>query len=223
MSDGLPILTSGKPLPEPLRADFVSRGRRLTFATLGYNAIEAAVSIVAGISAGSVALIGFGADSVIEMTAGAASLWRLGRDAEPGRREHAERVSRRIIGVCFLLLAAYVLWESAAALVARERPEASLVGIALAAVSLLVMPLLASAKRTVGRALGSRAVTSEAKQTNVCAWLSAVLLLGLAANALAGWWWADPVAALAMVPLIAWEGVEGLRGRDACGDGCGCS
>ncbi len=199
-----------------------ARGRRLTLATLAYNSLEAAVALAAGAAAGSVALVGFGADSLIEIAAGGAAIWRLARDANASERERAERLARRFIGICFLALALYVLLESGAALVRGDRPRESWLGIAIAALSLVVMPVLAAAKTRVGRALRSRAVQSEAKQTNVCAWLSGILLGGLALNALLGWWWADPVAGLAMVPLIAWEGIEGVRGRDACGDVCDC-
>jgi divalent metal cation (Fe/Co/Zn/Cd) transporter len=216
------LVILARPEGTEARALLVRRGRRLTLGTLAYNGVEAAVALAAGAAAGSVALVGFGADSLIEIAAGGAAFWRLARDANASERERAERLARRFIGVCFLALALYVLLESGVALVRRERPRESWPGIAIAALSLVVMPALAAAKTRVGRALGSRAVQSEAKQTNVCAWLSAIVLGGLALNALLGWWWADPVAGLAMVPLIAWEGIEGVRGRDACGEDCGC-
>jgi cation diffusion facilitator family transporter len=216
----LPVLTD--PTAGAERATWVSRGRRLTWTTLGYNVIEAAVAVGAGASAGSVALLGFGIDSVIEVSASAASLWRLGRDADPAARAHAERVARRVIGASFLALAVYIGYDAGRGLWLHEKPHASPVGMALSAISLVVMPLLAAAKRRVGRALSSRAVEAEAKQTDVCAWLSGIVLGGLALNAVFGWWWADPVAGLAMVPLIVREGLEGLRGRSACGcDSCG--
>lgn len=207
-------------LPPEARASLVRRGQWLSWATLAYNMLEGVVSIVAGILAGSVALIGFGVDSVIEFAASAAALWRLSADVDPVRRERAERHTLRIVGVLFLALAAYVAWDAGTALLAREAPDESPIGIAIAAASLVVMPLLARAKRGVAVALGSRALRAEAQQTQLCTYLSAILLAGLALNAAVGWWWADPAAALVMVPIIAREGIEGLRGHDPCGDGC---
>lgn len=188
----------------------VRRGNRLTWATLGYNSLEAVLSIGAGIAAGSVALIGFGVDSVIELSSSTAALWRLRADAAPGDRERAERHALRFIGVCFLLLAAYVLVDALQTLFTRATPEESPLGIAIAIGSLIVMPLLARAKRRVAAALESGALRAEARQTELCTWLSAILLAGLLLNATVGWWWADPVAALAMVPLIGREGIEAL-------------
>lgn len=201
------------------RPALVSRSRRLNLLTLAYNALEGVIAITAGSVAGSIALIGFGIDSGIELAASGVALWRLNADADHARREHAERVSHRIIGVLFLALALYVAVESVLALWNREAPHESPVGIALAAASVLVMPLLARAKRRVGIALGSRALTAEATQTSLCMWLSAILLVGLGANAVLGWWWADPLAALVMVPIIAREGLDGLRGK-GCDDCC---
>lgn len=202
------------------RASLVARSRRLNLATLGYNALEGIIAIASGVAAGSVALIGFGIDSGIELTASVVALWRLNADADHTRRERAERMSHRIIGALFMALALYVTVDAGLALWNREAPGESLVGIALAATSVLVMPYLARAKRRIGIALGSRALTAEATQTSLCMWLSAILLGGLLLNAVVGWWWADPVAALAMVPIIAKEGVEGLRGAPTCTDGC---
>ncbi len=202
------------------RARDVRRGQWLTWATIAYNSLEAVVAIGAGLVAGSVALVGFGFDSVIELVSSIAGLWRLHADASPARRERAERQTLRLIGTCFLVLAAYVMVDASRSLLARERPQESLVGIVLAAGSLVVMPLLARAKRRVAARLTSSALTAEARQTEICTWLSAILLGGLLLNALLGWWWADPVAALAMVPLIAYEGVEAVRGRTVCADDC---
>lgn len=201
------------------RPALVARSRRLNLLTLAYNALEGIIAIAAGTVAGSIALIGFGMDSGIELTASCVALWRLNADADHVRRERAERVSHRIIGALFLALALYVTVESVLALWNHEVPHESPVGIALAAASVLVMPMLARAKRRVGIALGSRALTAEATQTSLCMWLSAILLGGLAANAVLGWWWADPLAALVMVPIITREGIEGLRGK-GCDDGC---
>ncbi len=202
------------------RAGLVRRGVRLGYMTVFYNSLEALIALLAGVLAGSVALVGFGADSLIEVTAGVAALWRLGRDRDPERRKHAERLTLKIVGLCFLALAVYVAWDSLKALIAHEAPRASVTGIVLAAASLIVMPLLARAKRRVALAMQSGALVAEAKQTALCTWLSAILLAGLLLNAVIGWWWADPVAALAMVPIIAREGWSGIRGRSACADDC---
>jgi divalent metal cation (Fe/Co/Zn/Cd) transporter len=174
--------------------------------------------LLAGVLAGSVVLVGFGADSLIELTAGVAGLWRLKRDIDPAHRQRAERLTLRIIGCCFLALALYISWDSFQSLLRRATPGESVTGIVLAAASLVVMPLLARAKRTVALAMHSGALVAEARQTSLCTWLSAILLGGLLLNATLGWWWADPVAALAMVPIIAREGWEGVRGRSACSD-----
>ena len=199
-----------QPPEHSARQSLVRRGTRLTWTTLGYNSLEAALSVGAGIAAGSVALIGFGVDSVIELSCSIAALWRLRSDAAPEVRERAERHALRFIGACFLLLAIYVLVDALRTLVTRAEPEASTIGIAIAIGSLIVMPLLARAKRRVAVALESGALRAEARQTELCTWLSAILLAGLLLNATVGWWWADPVAALAMAPLIGWEGIEAL-------------
>jgi len=195
------------------RSAAVRRGQWLTWATIAYNSLEALVSIAAGLLAGSVALIGFGFDSLIELTSGLAGLWRLHADASLERRERAEELTLRIIGVCFLLLSAYILFDAGSTLIAREAPSESIPGMVIAAASLIVMPLLARAKRAVARKLSSGALEAEARQTELCTYLSAILLGGLALNALFGWWWADPIAGLIMTPLIANEGVEALRGE----------
>lgn len=200
------------------RATFVRRGLWLNYLTIAYNSLEAVVSLLAGVLSGSVALVGFGFDSVIEVTASAAAQWRLRADWKHTHREGVERVTRRIIGVTFLALAAYVASDSALALWHRERPERSMLGIAILAPSMIVMPLLARAKRGVALEMQSGALAAEARQTSLCAYLSAIALAGVALNAMAGWWWADPVAAIAMVPIIATEGLEGLRGERSCED-----
>lgn len=196
----------------------VRRGQWLTWTSLGYNSLEGLLSVSAGLLAGSVALIGFGVDSFIEVTASVAAIWRLRVDADAQRRAFAERWALRVIGVCFLALAVYLTVDATRSLILRAAPDASLLGIAIAAVSLVVMPLLARAKRQVAKALASRAIGAEARQTDICMYLSAILLGGLGLNALLGWWWADPIAALAMVPFIGWEGREALRGRAGCDD-----
>ena len=204
------------------RAALARRGKRLAWLTIGWNSLEAVIALVAGAIAGSVALTGFGVDSLIELTAGGAAMWRLHQDAEPVARERAELLTRRVVGVAFLGLALYVAWEAIDTLRTRHVPDVSVTGMVLAALSLLVMPILARAKRGVATGLSSRALASEAMQTDVCAWLSAILLGGLLLRATLGWWWADPVAALAMVPLLVREGVERVRGRETCGCGDAC-
>jgi divalent metal cation (Fe/Co/Zn/Cd) transporter len=200
------------------RTRAVRRGQWLTWATVGYNLLEGLLSIGAGLVAGSVALVGFGVDSFIEVTASLTAIWRLHADADADRRALAERRALRVIGLCFLALAAYVALDAGRTLLTRATPEESIVGIVIAALSLVVMPLLARAKRRVATALGSRAIRAEARQTDICMYLSAILLGGLGLHALFAWWWADPVAALAMVPLIGWEGRRALTGHTVCDD-----
>src|SRR5438046_3937856 len=184
------------------RTTAVRHGRRLEYFTIAWNGLEGLVAVVAGAIAGSISLVGFGIDSFIEVTSGSALLWRMSVDAEVQRRELNERRALRIVGVCFLLLAAYLAYESVLDLWSRRAPEHSIPGIVLACVSLVVMPLLSRAKRKVGADLGSRAMNADAKQTDFCFYLSAILLVGLVVNATLGWWWADPISALVMVPII---------------------
>src|SRR6266853_16090 len=195
------------------RTTLVRHGRRLEYFTIAWNTLEGLVAVIAGAVAGSVSLVGFGIDSFIEVTSGSALLWRMSVDADEHRRERNERRALQIVGVCFLCLAAYITYESAADLWSKRAPEHSIPGILLACVSLVVMPLLSRAKRKVGRALSSAAMHADAKQTEFCTYLSAILLAGLLLNAFWGWWWADPVAGLMMVPLIAKEGARGLQGK----------
>jgi len=201
-----------------LRVRMARRGRVLAWTTLVYNALEGVIATTAGWLAGSTALVGFGVDSVIEVSASLAALWRLRSDADHHARERAERIAARIIGLSFAALAAYVAIEAVETMAGGTAPRRSVVGIVLAAVSLFVMPLLARAKRRVARALDSGALHAEARQTDICMILSAILLVGLGANLLFGWWWADPAAALVMAPLIAFEGWKTLRGRPVCSD-----
>ena len=195
------------------------RGRYLEYFTVFWNVGEGLVAVIAGAVAGSISLLGFGIDSFIEVTSGVALLWRMSVDSEIQSRERNERRALTIVGACFLALAVYIAYESAMDLWSKKAPEHSVPGIILACASLIAMPLLSRAKRKVGHALGSAAMHADAKQTEFCIYLSAILLAGLLLNALFGLWWADPVAALAMVPIIAKEGIEGLRG-EACGDCC---
>jgi divalent metal cation (Fe/Co/Zn/Cd) transporter len=202
------------------REQLVRRGIWLSYATIGYNSFEAIASLVAGILAGSVALIGFGIDSVIEVTASGAAQWRLRSDLDLLRRVRAERLSLRLIGACFLALAAYVAVDSGKALWLKERPDRTIVGVVILTLSAVVMPVLARAKRQVADKMKSGALRAEAKQTSFCAYLSVIALAGVAVNAALGWWWADPVAALAMVPIIVSEGIAGLRANVDADDCC---
>jgi divalent metal cation (Fe/Co/Zn/Cd) transporter len=193
----------------------VLRGRRLEYFTVVWNTLEGLIAVVAGVIAGSISLVGFGIDSFIEVTSGSVLLWRMAVDSDVHRRETNEKRALRIVGTCFLLLAAYITYESILDLWSKRAPDHSIAGIVLACISLVVMPVLARAKRKVGRALDSAAMHADAKQTEFCTYLSAILLAGLMLNILFGLWWADPVAALLMVPIIAKEGIEGLQGK-AC-------
>jgi divalent metal cation (Fe/Co/Zn/Cd) transporter len=178
--------------------------------------VEGLIGIGAGLVAGSIALVGFGFDSVIEVTSGAVLLWRLRADVDPARREHVEAVSVRIVGICFFVLALYIAYDSIRMLLLRESPERSLPGIVLAIASLVVMPILARAKRRVARMIASNALAADARQTELCMYLSAILLGGLVLNATFGWWWADPAAGLLMIPIVLREGLNGLKGRSCC-------
>ena len=198
------------------RTDTARLGQQLQYLTLAWNSAECIAALVAGFLAGSVVLVGFGFDSAIEIMSSVAALWRLRWDADESRREGAERVTIRVVGSCFLLLAVYVTYDAVQTLREHHAPEHSTVGIVLATLSLVVMPTLVHFKRRVAHRLASGALEAEARQTLVCAYLSATLLAGLGLNAWLGWWWADPLAGLVMVPLIAWEGSEAVRGRTCC-------
>lgn len=201
------------------RRSAVRRSRLLNRLTIGWNVAEGVIAIVAGIVAGSVSLVGFGLDSGIEVSAAVILAWRLGKEGRLGCMADVDRRATRLIAGSFAVLAAYVGVESIRDLIGHRAAEASIVGIALAAVSLTVMPVLARAKRRLAPVLGSRAAASEANQTSLCALLSAVLLVGLGLNALLGWWWADPVAGLLIGTLA---GIEAVRtwGAEALTDTC---
>jgi divalent metal cation (Fe/Co/Zn/Cd) transporter len=209
-------------VPSPaVRAAAVRRGRRLNRLTIGWNAAEGVVAVTAGLAASSVSLVGFGLDSGIEVSAALILAWRLAQERHQGCTQEADRRATRAIAVSFFALAAYVGVESVRDLLGRAEPEASVPGIVLAGLSLVVMPLLARAKRKVAPVLGSRAAVSEANQTSLCVLLSAVLLVGLATNAALGWWWADPAAGLGIAVLAAVEGVRSWRAEslaDTCCD-----
>jgi divalent metal cation (Fe/Co/Zn/Cd) transporter len=202
------------------REVYVRRGERLEYFTIGYNTLEGVTSIVAGLIARSVSLVGFGLDSLIEVTSGAALLWRLHHDLDLSRREQVERAALRTVGACFIALALYILYESGSMLIRHVPPKRSIFGIVIASISVIVMPLLARAKRRVARQIGSGAMHADSKQADFCSYLSATLLGGLLLNAMLGWWWMDPAAGLVMVPIIGKEGIGGLRAETCC-DRCG--
>jgi divalent metal cation (Fe/Co/Zn/Cd) transporter len=190
------------------------RARRLALGANAWHVVEFGIAVGAGIAAGSVALIAFGIDSLIEVLAGGVIVWLFSGDR--GESAAAERTAQRIIAVSFYALALYVVVESVRSFTGGH-PGASWVGIGLAAVTAPTMPLLARAKQRVGRQLGSRATESEGAQNMICAYLSVALLIGLGANALLGWWWADPLAGLVIAGVAVREGREAWRGEDACG------
>jgi divalent metal cation (Fe/Co/Zn/Cd) transporter len=198
------------------RQAMARRGRRLEYFTIVWNGLEGLIAVAAGIVAGSISLVGFGMDSFIEVTSGATLLWRMSVDADVEGRERNEKLSLRIVGVCFVALAGYIAYESMFDLIRKTPPEDSIPGIVLACVSLIAMPILSRAKKKVGNALGSAAMKADARQTDFCVYLSTILLAGLLLNAVLGWWWADPIAALVMVPIIAKEGIDGIKARTCC-------
>ena len=197
----------GGPPPEG-RQEALRRARLLNRVTIGWNAVEGVVAVAAGVAAGSVSLVGFGLDSAIEVSAAGILAWRLGQERGGGCMQADDRRATRAIAVSFGVLAAYVLLESVRDLLTDARPDASVPGLVLAALSLALMPALARAKRRLAPALGSRAVEADAAQTRLCALMSGVVLLGLGANAVAGWWWADPAAGVGIAALAVAEGVR---------------
>jgi divalent metal cation (Fe/Co/Zn/Cd) transporter len=200
------------PSTQDARAGLVRRARLLAGASVSYNVVEAAVALTAGVGAGSVALVGFGLDSLVEMSSGLVILWQF---AHPMPQER-ERRALRLIALSFFALAAYIALDSARALFGAAEPRTSALGIAVAAASLVVMPALSFAQRRTGRALGSNSVVADSNQTLLCTYLSAVLLGGLVLNATLGWHWADPLAALVIAAVAAREGVESWRGETCC-------
>lgn len=197
----------------------VERARWLNRATIGWNTVEGVIAVAAGLAAGSVSLVGFGFDSGIEVSAALVLSWRLRQERREGCTQESDRLATRLIALSFVLLAGYVAFDALTDLARHAEPEVSVVGMVLAALSLASMPLLARAKRRLARVLGSAAAVADAKQTNLCAVLSAVVLSGLAANAWLGWWWADPVAGLGIAAIAAWEAVRTWRAEsleDTC-------
>ena len=207
----LPVLATSAVVE---RGRLVRRAKLLAWSGIAWHFVEFAIAIGAGIAASSIALIGFGADSLIESVAGFVVVWRFA--ASRSSSEAAERRAQQLIAVSFFVLAAYVGAESIRTLVAADHPEASWIGIGLAALTAPTMPLLALAKRRVGNQLGSAATVQEGVQNMVCAYLSVALLAGLLANAVLGWWWADPAAALVIAAVALREGRESWRGEGCC-------
>lgn len=203
------------PLSVDRRRRLGRRARLLAGASVAYNLVEAAVAITAGVVAGSVALIGFGLDSIVEVSSGLIILWQFSHRIPESR----EQVALRLMACAFFGLAAYVTLESVRALLGGSDPSPSPVGIALAALSLVIMPVLSRAQRRTGRALGSNAVVADGTQTLLCTYLSAVLLIGLVLNATLGWSWADPIAGLVIAAIAAREGVQAWRGEGCCAPG----
>jgi divalent metal cation (Fe/Co/Zn/Cd) transporter len=203
--------------PDTDRALLVQRAKLLAWIGVGWHCVEATVAIGAGIVAGSIALVGFGADSLIESLAGVILLWRFG--VTRASSEAAERRAQRLIGVSFYAIAAYVGIEAVRTFAGADHPDASWVGIGLASVTLVTMPPLAAAKARVGERLHSSATKSEGRQNMLCAYLSGALLVGLGSNAVLGWWWADPVTALVIAAVAVREGRDAWRGQSCCVDG----
>lgn len=195
------------------REELHRRGVRLEWFTVAWNVVEGVVAIGAGLLTGSVSLIGFGADSFIEVISALVLLWRLrkaGPNASAEARGEAERRALYLVAATFFLLSAYIAYEAVGALLSGQGPEDSTVGLVLSVISLLVMPALAYGKQRTGREMGSEALKADAAETWVCSYLSLALLVGVGLNAAFGWWWADPVGALAMLPVILWQGFETL-------------
>jgi divalent metal cation (Fe/Co/Zn/Cd) transporter len=207
----------GQVVPPETQQRLVSRARLLASLGIAWHAVEMAVAILAGLAAGSIALIGFGADSMVEALAGGVVLWRFGTARSAS--DSAERRAQQLIGASFFLVGVFVAIEAIRTLAAGDHPDASWIGIGLAVVTLATMPPLAAAKARVGERLGSSATKSEGRQNLLCAYLSAGLLVGLGANALLGLWWADPIAALLIAGVAAYEGRQAWRG-EACCESC---
>jgi len=189
---------------------YIRKALRLEYVLISYNTLEAIASVGFGLLAGSIALIGFGFDSVIEVSAACILIWRLTCHTNKEDEERREKKALFFVGFTFFLLAAYILYESLTKLIGQKAPQETLPGIVIATLSLIVMPVLGLKKRHIARKIGSKALEADAVETLVCAYLSFALLLGLGLHALFGWWWADPVAALAMLPLILHEGREAV-------------
>ena len=200
----------------PNRAAAVLSGKRLEYFTIIWNLMEGIVSLLAGLFAGSISLVGFGVDSFIEVASGAIVLWRMAVDRDIAHRQRNEDLALKLVGFSFLGLAGYLVFESIVRFADQKAPQHSFAGIAIAILSLIVMPLLSRAKRKVATQLKSSAMAADARQTDFCAYLSAILLAGLVLNFAFGWWWADPVAALIMASIIGNEGINASLGKKCC-------
>jgi divalent metal cation (Fe/Co/Zn/Cd) transporter len=197
---------------EEVSAAFKQTGRNIEYLSIAWTSLEAAIGIAAGLIAGSVALISFGIDSVIEVASSIVLIWRLSSHPMAEKRE---LLAHRLVGIGFLLLAAYISFSALHDLITRTPPRISYFGVVYAGACVIVMPLLARAKRRIAAKLNSDALHADSHQSDICAYLSVILVVGLALNAVAGWWWADPVAALCMVPIVIREGIGGLR-NESC-------
>jgi divalent metal cation (Fe/Co/Zn/Cd) transporter len=198
------------------RSAVIVSGKHLEYFTIIWHLLEGVISLVAGFFSGSLSLVGFGVDSLIELASGVAVLWRMTVDHKVEHRERNERLTVKLIGGSFIALAGYLIFEAVASFVDRKAPEPSVPGIVIAVLSLIVMPLLARAKRNIAEQLKSPAMNADATQADFCAYLSAILLVGLLVNFQFGWWWADPVAALAMAVIIGNEGIKTSLGEPCC-------
>ena len=205
--------------PQLTRDTAVRRVRLYNNLTIGWNVVEGVVALTAGVVAGSISLIGFGLDSGVEVSTSIVLAWRLAQERRGGCMATYDRRATKAIAVCFAALAVYVAFEGVRYLLVQQAPDVSMPGIAIAAASVVVMPVLARAKKRLGPVLGSQAVVSESRQTELCAWLSAVVLVGLLANATLGWWWADPVAAIGVACFAGLEAVRTWR-ADRLEDTC---
>jgi divalent metal cation (Fe/Co/Zn/Cd) transporter len=191
-------------------------GKHLEYFTIIWHLLEGAISLVAGLVSGSLSLVGFGVDSLIELASGVAVWWRMAVDDKVEHRERNEKLALQLIGGSFIALAGYLIFESVVSFVKQKAPEPSVPGLVIAFLSLIVMPLLSRAKRNVAAQLNSPAMEADATQADFCAYLSAILLLGLVLNFLFGWWWADPLAALIMAVIIGNEGIKSTLGDPCC-------
>ena len=199
-------------------SDHIKKGRLLEYITVGWDILEAVGALIAAILSGSVALLSYGIDSIIEVTSGTILLWRL-QEGEKG--EARELLAARLVGISLIALSLYIIFDAGSSLFLHNPPETSYFGIVIAALSVVIMPVLARAKRKVAEGISSKAMHADSKQTDICAYLSAILLAGLVLYVIFGWWWADPVAALIMVPIITKEGIEALQGETcSCDDDC---
>ena len=204
------------------RDDLIRRGRWLEWLTLSWNLVEGGIAMTAAFAASSIVVLGFGVDSFVECASSIVLLWRLyaERKATPERIEQVDRRAHRLVGLTLFALAAFIAFDGSRALWLHQQPDTSIAGLVLSAVSIPVMLWLARAKRRVAAAIGSRALEADSFQTTACMWLSVITVVGVGANAALGWWWADPLAAIAMTYFLVTEGREAWRGEDCCDDGC---